>query len=209
MFNIIYLQRFLLLSAFILHSAASGDEKESTALFLMKHHFYLHIYMKRMVAENKEMFTFDLSDNTIAQKELTRNYLTCDDMQNIIQKMSAQHGLQTWWSHLTEEKKKEQHRLQTWWKEIKEDTAKEKDQHRLQTSRITEEQAKEQHGLQTSRITEEQAKEQHGLQTSWSHLTEDKKKEERAKVSRLSHILLLQKLRRLAKVLRDTICCCQ
>ncbi len=144
-----------------------------------------------MVAENKEMFTFDLSDNTIAQKELTRNYLTCDDMQNIIQKMSAQHGLQTWWSHLTEEKKKEQHRLQTWWKEIKEDTAKEKDQHRLQTSRITEEQAKEQHGLQTSRITE------------------DKKKEERAKVSRLSHILLLQKLRRLAKVLRDTICCCQ
>ena len=113
MSTIIRIQKLLLLSAFVLHSAATDDEKERAALHLMKNHCCVHSYIQKMVvknAANKEMFTFDMSDDIHVQATLKRKNLTFNDMQNIIQKMSAQQGLQTWWNHLTKEKKEQEER---------------------------------------------------------------------------------------------------
>ncbi|MCY4413872.1 MAG: hypothetical protein OXC30_02665 [Alphaproteobacteria bacterium] len=114
MINIIYLQRFLLFSAFVLHSAVTDDEKERAALFLMTHNRCVHSYIQKMVLKNaakQEVFSFipddDFMKNHI-QSLLERRNITFDDMQNTIQKMSTPHGLQTWWSHLTKEKEVEE-----------------------------------------------------------------------------------------------------
>jgi len=48
MSNIIYLQRFLLLSAFVL-SAETDYEKEPKALFLMKYNCCVYSYIQKMV----------------------------------------------------------------------------------------------------------------------------------------------------------------